>query len=92
MSNSDTISISEARQGLAELCDRVASGGERLVIARRGKARVALVSVEDLELLRALEDAVDLAAARRALREAEQAGTKPLEDVLHDLGLDVEVA
>jgi len=85
------VPISEARQNLAELCNRVAYGGERLVIARRGKARAALVSVEDLALLRAVEDAVDLAAARGALREVEKAGTKRLEEVLHDLGLDAEV-
>lgn len=87
-----TIPISDARQNLAELCNRVAYGGERLLIARRGKPRVALVSVEDLEMLEALEDAIDLAAARNALREAEHAGTKPLQEVLRELGVDAEVA
>lgn len=88
----ESIPISDARQNLAELCNRVAYGGERLLIARRGKARVALVSVEDLELLEALEDAIDLAAARKALREAEDVGTKPLREVLRELGSDAEVA
>ena len=87
----NAIPISNARQDLAELCNRVAYGGERLVIARRGKARAALVSMADLKLLRALEDAVDLAAARRALSETGQAGTKRLEEVLQDLGLNFEV-
>lgn len=87
----NAIPISDARQDLAELCNRVAYGGERLVIARRGKARAALVSMADLQLLRALEDAVDLAAARRALSETEEAGTKRLEEVLQDLGLNSEV-
>lgn len=77
---------------LAELCNRVAYGGERLVITRRGKSRAALVSVEDLKLLQALEDAVDLAAARKALREAKAGEIKPLEEVLRELGLDAEVA
>ncbi|MGH6898167.1 MAG: type II toxin-antitoxin system Phd/YefM family antitoxin [Geminicoccaceae bacterium] len=92
MPNSDTIPISDARQHLAELCNRVAYGGERLLIARRGKSRVALVSVEDLELLEALEDAIDLEAARKALREAEKAGTQPLEDVLQRLATDSALA
>jgi prevent-host-death family protein len=92
MPNSDTIPISDARQNLAELCNRVAYGGERLLIARRGKSRVALVSAEDLELLEALEDAIDLAAARRALREADDLGTRPLEEVLQELGIDAAVA
>jgi prevent-host-death family protein len=88
----EIIPISDARQNLAELCNRVAYGGERLLIARRGKARAALVSVEDLELLETLEDAIDLAAARNALREAENMGTKPLREVLRELGVDAEVA
>jgi prevent-host-death family protein len=91
-SEAETIPISDARQNLAELCNRVAYGGERLLIARRGKARVALVSVTDLELLEALEDAIDLAAARKALREAEDVGTKPFLEVLRELGIDTEVA
>jgi prevent-host-death family protein len=91
MSDSDTVSISDARQSLADLCNRVAYGGERLLIARRGKSRVALVSVEDLELLEALEDAVDIAAAREALREAQKVGSKPLEEVLQRLGIGAEV-
>jgi prevent-host-death family protein len=88
----EIISISDARQNLAELCNRVAYGGERLLIARRGRARVALVPVEDVELLEALEDVIDLAAARNALREAENVGTKPLRQVLRELGVDTAVA
>jgi prevent-host-death family protein len=88
MPSLDAIPISDARRNLAELCNRVAYGGKRLLIARRGKSRVALVSAEDLELLEALEDAVDLEAARKALRETENPGTKPLEQVLQELGID----
>jgi hypothetical protein len=33
-----------------------------------GKSIAAIVSVEDLELLQALEDRIDLAAARKALK------------------------
>ena len=35
---------------------------------RHGKSIAAIVSVEDLELLQALEDRIDLAAARKALK------------------------
>jgi prevent-host-death family protein len=88
----EAIPISDARQNLGELCNRVAYGGERLVIARRGRSRVALVPIEDLKLLEALEDAIDVAAARKALREAEKKGTKPLDEVLRELGIDTEPA
>jgi prevent-host-death family protein len=88
----EIIPISEARQNLAELCNRVAYGGERLLIARRGRARVAIVSMKDLEMLEALEDTVDVAAARKALREAETVGTKPFREVLRELGSDTDAA
>jgi prevent-host-death family protein len=63
------VSISKARQELAELTNRVAYAKERFVLERNGKPVAAVVSVDDLEALERLEDALDLAAARRALRE-----------------------
>ena len=71
MSSSSPLSISEARDSLAELVNRAAFGKERVLLARRGKPVAALVPVEDLEALEALEDERDLADARRALAEWE---------------------
>lgn len=64
-----TLSIVEARNSLAEAINRVSYGGERVVLARRGKPVAALVSAEDLALLQRIEDAEDMRAARKALRE-----------------------
>ena len=64
-----TMSIVQARNGLAEAINRVSYGGERVVFARRGKAVAALVSPEDLALLQRMEDTEDIRAARKALRE-----------------------
>lgn len=64
-----TLSIAEARNGLAEAINRVSYGGERVVFARRGKPVAALVSPADLALLQQIEDAEDTRAARKALRE-----------------------
>ena len=47
------ISMSEARQQLARLVNRVAYGGERIVLEAHGEPKAALVSIEDLERLRA---------------------------------------
>lgn len=47
----------------------------------------ALVPVEDLALLEALEDRVDLDDARAALAEARGKGTIPWEELKADLGL-----
>jgi prevent-host-death family protein len=64
-----TLSIAEARNGLAEAINRVAYGGERVVFARRGKPVAALVSPADLTLLQRLEDAEDIRAAAKMLKE-----------------------
>ena len=64
-----TLSIAEARNGLAEAINRVSYGGERVVFARRGKPVAALVSPDDLALLQQIEDDEDIRAARKALRE-----------------------
>lgn len=61
-----TIPISEAREHLADLGNRVSLRGERLVIERRGKNLFALVPVEDVELLELLEDQMDLETIRAA--------------------------
>ena len=54
------IPVSEAREQLADLVNRVAYRRERITLGRRGKKIAAIVSAEDLELLEALEDAADL--------------------------------
>jgi len=66
-----TLSIAEARNGLADAINRVSYGGERVIFSRRGKAIAALVSCEDLTLLQKLEDEEDIRTARKALREYE---------------------
>ena len=60
---------SKAREQLAEVLNRVAYGGERVVLERRGKGVAAVIPVEDLQLLEALEDRYDVEAARAALAE-----------------------
>ena len=52
----DRVSISVARETLAELIGRVQYGGEHIVLERRGKAVAALVSAEDAAFLDRLED------------------------------------
>ncbi len=49
--------------------NKVAFTKERVLLERHGKPIAALVPVEDLELLQELEDRLDLAAARKALKE-----------------------
>lgn len=64
-----TMSIAEARNNLADAINRVSYGGERVVFARRGTPVAALVSAEDLALLQRMEDAEDIRAAAKVLKE-----------------------
>ena len=62
------LSIGEARNKLADVINRVSYGGERIVFARRGKPVAALVSADDLDTLRRMEDAEDMRDAAKALK------------------------
>ena len=77
----DMVSAVQVRRRLAEVIDRAALGKERVILARRGKAVAAIVSLEDVELLEALEDRIDLENARAALIEAEKEGTVSWEEL-----------
>ena len=64
----ESLSISKARQHLSDYADRVAFKGERLCVKRNGKPAFAMVSVEDMKLLEAIEDIIDIEEAQEALR------------------------
>ncbi len=81
------ITTSKVRKDLSDTVNRVAYGGERVVLQRRGKEIAAVVPIEDLKLLEALEDRMDLADARAALAEANKKGAKSLQAILKELGL-----
>ena len=81
------VTLVQLRKRLAEVIDRAAHGEERVILARRGKAVAAIVSLEDVELLEALEDQMDLEDARVALIEAEKEGTVAWEKLKKELGL-----
>jgi prevent-host-death family protein len=61
------ISATDARANFQELISRAEYRGERIVIERHGKAAVAIISLDDLKFLEAIEDAMDSEALRRAV-------------------------
>ena len=63
------VSARNVRAELAEAINRAVSGGERTVIRRNGKEVAAVVSVEDLRTLEALEDRLDLEDARQIMKK-----------------------
>ena len=78
-----SLPISEAREHLSDLGNRVNLRGERIIVERRGKELFALVPVEDVELLERLEDEMDIAA----IREQQGEPTVSLEQFKKDLGI-----
>jgi prevent-host-death family protein len=69
------LTVAEARQGFAEVLNRVAYGKSRLVVTRHGKRLAAVIPIEDLEVIERLEDAHDVKEARRALADVRRHGT-----------------
>ena len=81
------VSTVEARNEFSTVLNRAAFGKERVILARRGKAIAAIVPMDDVKLLRALEDRADLADAIAAEREALEKGTTSLADLKRALAL-----
>jgi prevent-host-death family protein len=63
------ISASSARQNLSKIIDAVRVAGERILVTQHRRPVAAVIGVEDLELLQLLEDHMDVAEARRRMRE-----------------------
>lgn len=91
-----TISLTQSKQNLGEVVNRTAYGKKHITLLSRGKPKATLVSVEDLQLLRAVRrDGRELRKAERrvwlekarALRERilQRRGGVPLPDSVKDL-------
>jgi prevent-host-death family protein len=74
----DELSTTEAREAFADLVGRVAYGKERVVITRNGKRQAAVIPVEDLERLEALERERGLTAMKALQSAAAKAGKNKL--------------
>ena len=79
------MSAAKVRERFGETLSRVGFGGSRVVIHKHGKPIAALVSLEDLRVLQALDDRIDLGAARESM--AEEGASRPWTEVKTDLGL-----
>ncbi len=84
-----SIGTAELRDALADVLERVAVQGERVVLEREGAPVAAIVCLDDLRLLEELEDRLDLEAARAAIEEMRRTGEKPisLEEMKKELGM-----
>jgi antitoxin (DNA-binding transcriptional repressor) of toxin-antitoxin stability system len=80
------VTTSKARQEFARVLRKVKEG-KRFLLERHDKGVAAIVSVEDLALLEAIENRRDLEDARRALAEVAEQGAIPWEEAKKELGL-----
>ena len=86
-----TVSSEEVRDGLGELINRVAYGGERVMVTRRGKKIVGIVSAEEMELLEAvldaIEDKIDIPLVKERMAEIDRGEWVSPEQLKSELGL-----
>jgi prevent-host-death family protein len=82
------ITISDARDHLADVVSRAAYAGRITYVTRHGQRMAAIVPAEMAEAIERGADAADVAAAREALARID-AGDKPisLADLRAELGL-----
>jgi len=66
------VSIGRAKRDISQLINRVAYGGERVVLTSRGKPKAVLISVADYELLRRQTSTGRLAGWQAWLAESDQ--------------------
>ena len=69
------IEATQARQEFSETVNRVAYGGDRIVVKRRGRALAALVPMADIDLIEECEQ--EKAAKAKAVKARTRAGKKP---------------
>ena len=75
----------EARAKWAQLLQKASETKERITITRHGREMVAIVPIEDLQLLEELEDHFDALAAEKARVEAKERGTISWEEMEQEL-------
>ena len=65
----NVIKMTDARLRFTTIAEQVMFGHERVVVSKNNKRAFAVVPIEDLEVLEALEDKIDLEEALKALKE-----------------------
>jgi prevent-host-death family protein len=63
------VNVVDVRNTFSEYLNRASYQGQRIIIERRGKPVAALVPLEDLQRIEAMEDQADLKAAKKARKE-----------------------
>ena len=80
-----TVPAAELRNRGSDIINAVAYGDEQIVLTRHGKPVAAIVSLLVLDSLKAIEDKLDRAEARKARAEVRKRGTITLAQIKSSL-------
>ena len=69
-----TVTCAQARERFNDLLERAVKHKDRVILTRRGKPGAALVPIEDLNFLEAIEDQFEVEEFQRAKDEFERSG------------------
>jgi prevent-host-death family protein len=87
----ETLSCREVKDHMAEILNRVAYNHKRYKIARHNKEMAIIISIEEWEviekILQKLEDEEDIYEAQIALKEIEEKGSIPFDEMKKRVGL-----
>ena len=101
ITTNDSVPYTNARNGLASLLDRVSKNREIVIITRRNKPDVALISKEELDnlletvyLLRSPANAKNLFKALEESKQMDDTNIEPqnIQEVCEDLGIFKDTA
>jgi len=80
------ITTAEAQDQFPELINQVVHNKDHIVLTRRGKEVAAIVPIEDLTLLKSLQNQQDLEAALESLKNAREKGSISLDTLKEETG------
>lgn len=87
------ISARDLRERQADVLNQIAFKGAHFIITRHGKEAAALISLDEFHLLQKamefIEDELDIADAKKAIKEVKRHGAKPLKQLAKELGINV---
>lgn len=87
----ETLSCREIKDHMAEILNRVAYNHKRYKIARHNKEMAIIISIEEWEaiekVLQQLEDKEDIQESLLALKEVEEQGSIPFDEMKKRVGL-----